>query len=96
MALKFATAYPERVTALVLIASAGLAQVRPQFIHNVEQARQTDGTMPVTSDITGEHNIPKEVIEFMNLIVESYNPIQELPVFANEQLLRLNIAGSLS
>lgn len=90
MALKFATAYPECVSALVLIASAGLAQVRPQFILNVEQTRQTDG-VPVTSGIIGEHNFPKEVIEFMNLIVESYNPIQELPVFADEQLLHLNM-----
>ena len=31
MALKFATAYPERVSKLILIASAGLAQIRPQF-----------------------------------------------------------------
>ena len=91
MALKFATAYPECVSALVLIASAGLAQVNSQFILNVGQTRQKEGTVQVTSDIIGEHNIPKEVLEFMNLIVESYNPIQELPVFADEQLLRLNM-----
>lgn len=91
MALKFATAYPERVSGLILIASAGLAQVRPQFLLNVEQARQADGTVPMGDSIIGEHGIPKEVLDFMNLIVENYNPIQELPVYADEQLQQLNM-----
>lgn len=91
MALKFATAYPERVSRLILIASAGLAEIRPQFLDNVVQKRQEDGTVPVSSDIIGEQNIPKEVLDFMNLIVESYNPVQELPVYTDEQLQRLNM-----
>lgn len=91
MALKFATAYPERVSRLVLLASAGLAEVRPQFISNVEQTRQVDGTVPIGADIIGEHDIPKEVIDFMNIISESYNPIQHLPVYGDEHLKRLNM-----
>lgn len=91
MALKFATAWPERVSRLILIASAGLAEVRPQFIRNVAQAGQTDGTVPVDSAILGENNIPKEVLEFMNLIIESYNPIQDLPVFGDDELKRLQM-----
>lgn len=91
MALKFATAYPERVSRLALLASAGLAEVRPHFISNVEQTRQVDGTVPIGADIIGEHDIPKEVIDFMNLIAESYNPIQHLPVYGDEQLKRLNM-----
>lgn len=91
MALKFATAYPERVSKLVLIASAGLAEVRPQFISDVAQTRQVDGTVPIDSGIIGEQDIPKEVLEFMNLIAESYSPIQYLPVYGDEQLLRLNM-----
>lgn len=91
MALKFATAYPERVSRLALLASAGLAEVRPQFISNVEQTRQVDGTVPIGADIIGENDIPKEVIDFMNLIAESYNPIQHLPVYGDEQLKRLNM-----
>lgn len=31
------------------------------------------------------------MLEFMNLIVESYNPIQHLPVFADNQLQRLTM-----
>lgn len=91
MALKFATAYPERVSKLVLIASAGLADVRPQFLSNVAQTQQMDGTVPVDSAIIGENDIPKEVLDFMNLIVESYNPIQHLPVYADKQLEQLNM-----
>jgi len=91
MALKFATAYPEQVSRLVLVASSGLAQIRPQFLLDVEQARQSDGIVPVTPAIIGENNFPQEVLDFMNLIVESYNPIQALPVFADEQLRQLKM-----
>ncbi|PKM60660.1 MAG: hypothetical protein CVU99_06945 [Firmicutes bacterium HGW-Firmicutes-4] len=91
MALKFATTYPECVLKVCLLASAGLAEIQPQFISTVEQAQQDDGTAPVDSAIIGEHGIPREVLAFMNLIVESYNPIQHLPVFADEQLQQLNM-----
>lgn len=91
MSLKFATAYPERVSKLILIASAGLAPVKTQFLENVKDTKQDDGTVPITSDIIGELNIPKEVLEFMNLIAQSYNPIQELPLFNDEELLKLNM-----
>jgi pimeloyl-ACP methyl ester carboxylesterase len=91
MALKFATTFPGRVSMLSLIASAGLAEVRQQFISNVEQARQENGSVPIDSATLGEHDIPKEVLDFMNLITASYNPIQHLPVFEDEQLLRLNM-----
>jgi pimeloyl-ACP methyl ester carboxylesterase len=91
MALKFATIYPERISRLILIASAGLAQIHPQFLLNVEQTRQTDGTVPVNPAIIGEQSIPKEVLDFMNLIVENYNPIQDLPVYTDKQLQRLNM-----
>ncbi|MDT3387208.1 MAG: hypothetical protein LIR46_05515 [Bacteroidota bacterium] len=91
MSLKFAAAYPERVSKLVLIASAGLAEVRQQFISDVAQTRQEDGTVPVDSTILGEHDIPKEVLDFMNLIAVSYSPIQHLPVYGDEQLQHLNM-----
>ncbi len=91
MALKFATAYPKRVSKLVLIASAGLEEIRPQFLSNAAQVQQTDGTVSVDSAIIGDNDIPKEVLDFMNLIVESYNPIEYLPVYTNEQLQQLNM-----
>ncbi len=91
MALKFTTAYPERVSRLALIASAGLAEIRPQFLSNVAQTEQMGGTVPVDPAIIGENDIPKEVLAFMHLIVESYNPIQHLPVLTDGQLQQLNM-----
>ena len=91
VALKFATAYPKRVSRLVLIASAGLAEVRPQFMSNVAQTRQANETVPVDSAVIGENAIPKEVLDFMNLIVESYNPILYLPVYEDNQLQQLHM-----
>lgn len=91
MALKFATAYPECVSKLVLIASAGLAEIRPQFLSNAAQVQQTDGTVSVDSAIIGDNDIPKEVLDFINLIVESYNPIEYLPVYTDKQLQQLTM-----
>lgn len=90
LALKFATVYPQRVAKLILLASAGLAPIRPQFIQ-AAQARPVDGTVSVDPALLGEPAIPKEVLEFMNLIVESYNPIPELPEFADEPLRKLTM-----
>ena len=91
MSLKFATTYPKYVSKLILIASAGIASVHNQFLKNVDNTRKDDGSVPITSEIIGESNIPKEVLEFMNLIARSYTPIQELPLFDDEQLLKLNM-----
>ncbi len=91
MALKFATTYPERISMLALLASAGLAEIRQQFMSNVAQTRQEDRTVSVDSAIIANNDIPKEVLEFMNLIVKSYNPIQHLPVYGDEQLQQLNM-----
>lgn len=91
MALKFATAYPERVSQLALIASSGLAEVRRQFLDKIAQTLQSDDSVKVDSDLIGENNIPKEVLEFMNLIVESYNPIEYMPVYSDNKLKRLNM-----
>lgn len=91
VALKFATAYPERVYRLCLLASAGLADVRPQFMSAVKSAKGIHESASVESKIIGENNLPKEVLDFMNLIIESYNPIPHLPIYADEQLYRLNM-----
>jgi len=91
MSLKFATSFPERVSKLVLIASAGLAEIRPQFSSKVPETLQKKETVPVVSSIIGGNDIPKEVLDFLNLIIRSYNPIQYLPVFTDKQLQRLNM-----
>jgi pimeloyl-ACP methyl ester carboxylesterase len=91
VALKFAAAYPEFVSMLILVAPAGIAPIRQKFLQDVQNARQDDGIAPITSDILGGREIPKEVLAFMNLIAQSYNPIQELPLFSDAQLQVLNM-----
>lgn len=41
---------------------------------------------PIVCSNTGFATKTKEVLEFMNLFVESYNPIQELSIYEDEQL----------
>jgi pimeloyl-ACP methyl ester carboxylesterase len=91
MALKFATACPERVSRLILISSSGLAQVRPQFTAKIEQELQPDKTVSIDPALLGNESIPKEVMYFMNLILENFNPVKELPVFTDEDLQRLDM-----
>lgn len=91
MALKFASTCPDRVDRLILIASGGLAEVRPQFIDKADQARNQEDTLSVDPTILGQQEIPQEVIDFMNLIIASYNPIQTLPVFTDEHLRQLSM-----
>jgi len=91
MALKFATVFPLRVSKLVLIAAGGIAQIRPQFLSYVTQARQKDGTIRMNPSVVGEQRLPKAVLDFINLIIESYNPIEELPLYTDDRLLRLEM-----
>jgi len=91
MALKFATAYPERVSNLVLIASSGIAEVKTQFKPHVSKPGHDEDVPSVDPAIAGEQGIPKEVLEFISLIVENFIPISELPVFSDAELQRLKM-----
>ena len=81
VAIKFTTVFPESVSKLCLLASSGLAEIKPQFVENLEMTKQNDENVQVDESIIGEQNMPKEVLDFMNLIIESYNPIPHLPVY---------------
>jgi len=89
MALKFATTYPEYVSGLVLIAAGGLTKVHKGFISKVEKAKQADGSIPTGASVIELNNIPEKVLDFMNLIVANFNPIQELPLFEDSALQKL-------
>lgn len=91
LAIKFAAAFPEKVSQLILIASAGLSEIRLQFLQSAEQSRQSDNPLELDTNILGEQNIPKEALDFLNLIVENYEPIQELPVHPDDALYRLTM-----
>lgn len=91
MALKFATAFPQRVSSLTLLASAGLAPIREQFFQQVDEQLAASGTVTADSQILGAAQIPKEVLDFMNLIIASYNPIPSLPLFSEDELRHLTM-----
>jgi pimeloyl-ACP methyl ester carboxylesterase len=89
LAIKFAAAFPEKVSQLILIASAGLSEIRSQFLQNTEQTLQSGDPIQMDTDVLGEQNIPKEALDFLNLILENFEPIQEIPVHPDEVLHRL-------
>jgi len=92
MALKFATAYPERLEKLMLFASGGLAEIRSDYLDKAQEAEESGESLMFDEDVTGGISLPKEILDFLNLILASYDPIcVPLPVFSGEQLSRLTM-----
>ncbi|UOO36770.1 alpha/beta hydrolase [Oscillospiraceae bacterium CM] len=90
LALKFATAYPARVSRLILIAPGGLSGQNHEYTIKADSARARNETLTMDEAVIGDAALPKEVVDFMNLILASYNPITAiLPVFTDDQLRRL-------
>ncbi|NLV58365.1 MAG: alpha/beta hydrolase [Clostridiales bacterium] len=92
MAMKFAVKYPQFVSKLILVATAGLSRLNPDFLDRANKAASQDETMKVDAGVTGEAALPQEVEEFINLILWGYNPVkEELPVFSDHQLAKLTM-----
>lgn len=92
MALKFAIAYPARVNKLMLIASGGLAQINRKYTEKAAAAEEAGEDLTFDEDAVGGAAIPKEILDFLNLILASYDPISvPLPVFSGEALRRLTM-----
>ena len=92
MALKFAAAYPARVEKLMLFASGGLAEITWEYIEKARAAEENGDTLTIDEDVTAGAQIPREIIDFINLILASYDPISvPLPVFSKEALRRLTM-----
>lgn len=92
MALKFATAYPDRVEKLMLFASGGLAPIRADFLERAQAAEEAEESLSFDEDVAGDEQIPKEILDFINLILDSYYPLNiPMPLFTNDQLQRLTM-----
>ena len=94
MSLKFATAFPERVNKLVLIATSGITPTRLSFILKsiYFTMRGEKGLKYMNKMIFGTEKIPKEVTEFSNLIMKNFKPMMgALPIYTDEQLKRLTM-----
>ncbi len=91
LALHYATAFPEKVAALVLIASSGIVPVKPSFLSTTDKFLDSGGTDSslIDSALSG---VPKEVRDFMALVFENFNPLTgDLPVLTDEQLCTLTM-----
>lgn len=92
MALRFATKFPEHVAKLILLAPAGLSGINAEFLEKAKNLSQQDGLVTIDSAISQGVELPKEVMEFIILIFQGYNPItDELPIFTDEQIQRLTM-----
>ena len=92
MALKFATTYPDRVKKLMLFASGGLAPIRADFLERAQAAEEAEESLSFDEDVAGDEQVPKEILDFINLILDSYYPLNiPMPLFSKEQLQRLTM-----
>lgn len=90
MALKFSIKYPDSVARLILIAPSGLSEQNVDFLERAKNAALKNEALTLDSSVAQGNELPKEVEEFINLILWGYNPIaEELPTFSDGQILRL-------
>lgn len=94
MGLKFAVTFTERVSKLILIATSGIVPSSQEFIEKSVKAL-SEGEQQLkelNDDVIGQDAVPKEVRDFIALILENFNPITgALPVYSNDQLCRLKM-----
>lgn len=91
LALHFAAAYPQRILALVLLAPSGIIPPKQSFLDQTAGiVSNAENAASVNDSVLGDEAIPKEVREFMNLIMENFNPLTgALPVLTDEQMRAL-------
>jgi pimeloyl-ACP methyl ester carboxylesterase len=93
MALHFAAAYPSRTASLVLLAPSGIIPAKQAFLDQTADITSDPKSAESVSDaVFGDEAIPKEVREFMNLIMENFNPVTgALPVLTDEGMRKLTM-----
>jgi pimeloyl-ACP methyl ester carboxylesterase len=90
LALKFTTQYLQRVSHLILISPGGLSSQNQEFTDKAAAAALRNEPLMINSVVTSAAALRKEVEDFMNLILRSYDPITEtLPVYSDAQLKQL-------
>jgi pimeloyl-ACP methyl ester carboxylesterase len=93
-ALKLATARPERVTRLVLLAPGGVVPVRASFLLRVLPLSLLGrrGAEAINGITFGNTPIHPEVAAYMNVIMSNFKPrIGALPNYSDEELARLTM-----
>lgn len=94
MALSFATYKPERVKKLILLAPSGVAPAKISFLIKAIPLMLLGkkGIDKLNQIVYGDLPIPKEVMEFGNVIMKHYNPrVGSLPVFTDEEMKKITM-----
>ena len=94
LALKFAVNFKDRVTHLVLIASSGIVSPKRAFLFKciVYLMLGRYGRLLLSRMVFGKKEIPEEVLEYSNLIIDNFNPmVEKLPVLSEKDFCVLNM-----
>ncbi|MFA7673657.1 MAG: alpha/beta hydrolase [Clostridia bacterium] len=93
LALHFAAAFPKRTSALVLLAPAGIVPARQSFLAKTANiSEDPDSAASVKNAIFADTAVPKEVMEFMSLVMADFNPITgAFWVLSDEQMRNLTM-----
>jgi pimeloyl-ACP methyl ester carboxylesterase len=94
MALKFATAHPERVQALALMCPAGIAAQKMSFLYKsiLFSLAGKKGKESILRMVYGGTSIPYELMDHIRLISDQFLPRKAvIPLFSNAELRRLEM-----
>ena len=93
LSLHFAAAFPNRTSALVLLAPSGIIPPKESFMSQTANMNSSpDSAAAVNEAVMGDEAIPKEVRDYMNLVLENFNPITDpLPVLTDAQMRALSM-----
>lgn len=93
-AVDYAIRYPDRVAALSLLSSGGIAEQRTNFIFKALFFLMLGkrGQRMLSKAIYYRSDVPNEILEFQAVVSKHFHPVTErLPVFSDEQLVRLTM-----
>jgi pimeloyl-ACP methyl ester carboxylesterase len=94
MALKFATACPERVSKLVLLCPAGVARQKVSFLIKAGLFSFLGdwGFQRVMRMVNGKETLPQAAMDYLRLISSQFSPRMEVvPVLPDEAIQRLSM-----
>ena len=92
MCLKFGSVFPDMVDKIVLLAASGIAPVRLSFVFQLVlfSLRGGKGAEAITRMVYGRDEIPREVLDYMDIISKNYMPYMgEIPVLKDSDMKRL-------
>jgi len=93
-AMSFATAFPERVSALSLIVPGGIAAQKASFLPRMLffMLLGTKGRALMDKAIYYKTDVPEAIHEFQALVTANFHPLTEpIPIFGDEDLRRLTM-----